>query len=230
MSEQLPGTPRAVRSFVKRGGRTTAAQARAIDVLWSRFGIPADGSRLDFTALFGREAPRVLEIGFGDGEALVERAKVTPHCDFLGLEVHPPGVGHCLMLAEQASLTNLRIAREDAVEVLKARIAPSTLAEVLIWFPDPWPKKRHHKRRLLGGEFVALLAGRMQEGALLRFASDWAPYADEALTVLQASNDFINLAPGGGFAPRPAERIVTKFERRGLRLGHSVYDLLYRRC
>ncbi len=221
--------PRAIRSFVKRGGRTTLAQSRAIAELWPRFGIDPGTTALDFEQVFGRRAPAVVEIGFGDGEALVSRAGASPDRDFLGLEVHPPGVGHCLLLADAAKLANLRLLRQDAVEVLGTRLAPASLDEVLIWFPDPWPKKRHHKRRLLNGAFADLLARQLRSGGVLRFASDWQPYADEALEVLNAHPDFRNEATDGGFVARPAERLLTKFERRGLRLGHRVSDLMFNR-
>ena len=229
MPETPASPPRAIRSFVKRGGRTTPAQSRAIAALWPRFGIDAGNAALDFAQIFGRIAPTVLEIGFGDGEALVSRAAASPERDFLGLEVHPPGVGHCLMLADAAALANLRILSQDAVEVLGARLAPASLDEVLIWFPDPWPKKRHHKRRLLNGAFAGLVATRLRPGGVLRFASDWQHYADEALELLNAHPDFRNAAPDGGFVARPAERLLTKFERRGLRLGHRVSDLMFNR-
>jgi tRNA (guanine-N7-)-methyltransferase len=229
MPDSAAHPSRAIRSFVKRGGRTTPAQARAIAELWPRFGVEPGPTALEFTQLFGRRAPAVLEIGFGDGEALVSRAASAPERDFLGLEVHPPGVGHCLLLAEAAELGNLRILSQDAVEVLGARLAPASLDEVLIWFPDPWPKKRHHKRRLVNEGFASLLATRLRPGGVLRFASDWQPYADEVLAVLNAHADFVNAAADGGFVARPAERIVTKFERRGLRLGHRVSDLMFNR-
>ena len=223
-----PGA-RSIRSFVKRGGRTTAAQSRAIADLWPSFGIDPGAAAIDLDAAFGRRAPRVLEIGFGDGESLVSRAQSTPDTDFLGIEVHPPGVGHCLLLAAAASLCNLRVVRQDAVEVLSHRLAPGSLAEAVIWFPDPWPKKRHHKRRLIQPPFATLLASRLAPGGMLRFATDWQPYAEHTRAVLDAHADFHNAAPAGGYVPRPTERPLTKFERRGLRLGHAVYDLAYRR-
>ncbi len=229
MQDPASTPPRSIRSFVKRGGRTTLAQDRALTELWPRFGIEPGTMPLDLTLVFGRDAPCVLEIGFGDGEALVARAAAEPERNFLGLEVHPPGVGHCLLIAEAAQLTNLRVLSQDAVEVLGTRLADACLDEALIWFPDPWPKKRHHKRRLLNPSFATLLASRMRSGATLRFASDWAHYASEALEVLSASTDFHNTVPGGGYADRPSERVLTKFERRGLRLGHAVFDLKFRR-
>jgi len=226
----LPDAPhRAIRSFVKRGGRITVAQQRALAELWPRYGAAAGSSPLDLDALFGRRAPRTLEIGFGDGETLVALAAAHPERDYLGLEVHAPGVGHCLLRAAESGLGNVRVVQHDAVEVLEHSILPRALDEVLIYFPDPWPKKRHHKRRLVQPPFVALLATRLAPGGRLRLATDWAPYADWMRGVLDASAAFRNVAGDAGFVPRPAERPVTKFERRGARLGHEARDLEYQR-
>jgi len=229
MSDLPAPTPRTVRSFVKRGGRTTLAQSRALTQLWPSYGVDPGVGEIDLDALYGRRAPRVLEIGFGDGESLVSRAAATPEADFLGVEVHPPGVGHCLLLAADAALCNMRVVRQDAIEVLTLRVAPACLSEVLIWFPDPWPKKRHHKRRIIQPEFATLVASRLAPGGRLRFATDWQPYAEHALDVLNAHSAFRNRAPDSRFVARPTERPLTKFERRGLRLGHAVYDLDYSR-
>lgn len=225
MDKVASAAPRAIRSFVKRGGRTTVAQARALADLWPRYGIDPGATALDLDACFGRQAPRVLEIGFGDGESLVHWAERAPDRDFLGLEVHPPGVGHCLLIAAERELCNVRVLSQDAVEVLGQRLGPGSLDEVLIWFPDPWPKKRHHKRRILQPAFLTLLADRLKPAGRVRFATDWQPYAAHALETLTAHPAFANTAADGGYAPRPAERPLTKFERRGLRLGHAVYDL-----
>ncbi len=214
---------------MKRGGRLTTAQARALAELWPRYGFEYRGEPLDLDSLFGRHAPRTLEIGFGDGETLVSLAAGHPERDYLGLEVHAPGVGHCLLRCAEAGLTNLRILQHDAVEVLERSIAPGALDEVLIYFPDPWPKKRHHKRRLLQPHFASLLATRLAPGGRLRLATDWAPYADWMREVLDATADFTNVAGRAGYVPRPPERPVTKFERRGTRLGHEARDLDYRR-
>jgi tRNA (guanine-N7-)-methyltransferase len=223
-----PGPPRpAIRSFVKRGGRITVGQQRALAALWPRFGIDYTGEPLDLDALFGRRAPRTLEIGFGDGESLVALARAQPARDFLGVEVHAPGIGHCLLAA--SGLTNLRLMRHDAVEVLEHSLAPAAVDEVLIYFADPWPKKRHHKRRLIQPPFVALLASRIAAGGRLRLATDWQPYADWMLDVLGASPMFRNVAGAARYVPRPAERPVTKFERRGSRLGHTARDLEFER-
>ncbi len=233
MDPQSPSPPapprRAVRSFVKRGGRITTGQERALAELWPRFGLEPSGEPLDLDAAFGRRAPRTLEIGFGDGEALVALARAHPERDYLGVEVHAPGVGHCLLAAAAAGLGNLRLCRGDAVELLARSLAPAALDEVLILFADPWPKKRHHKRRLIQPEFVALVASRLAPGGRLRLATDWKPYAQWMLEVIGASPEFRNCAAGGGFLDRPLERPVTKFERRGTRLGHGVSELEYER-
>ena len=204
----------------------TAGQTRALKELLPRYTPPA--GPIDLEVLFGRDARRSLEIGFGDGHTLAELARRHPEQDFLGLEVHRPGVGRLLMTLDAEGLANVRVVAEDAVPVLKERLPDAGLDAVLIYFPDPWPKKRHHKRRLLQPEFVALLARKLKPGARLHFATDWEDYARHALDVLEASPKFENAAPGG-YAPRPAERPETKFERRGLKLGHGVYDLLFRR-
>jgi tRNA (guanine-N7-)-methyltransferase len=213
---------REIRSFVRREGRMTDAQKRALDELWPRYGVDAPGARLDLRALFGRDAPVVLEIGFGNGEHLLGRAAAEPDRNFLGVEVHRPGVGRVLMHAHASGLKNLRIACADAVEVLRDWLAPGSLAEILVYFPDPWPKKRHHKRRLIQPAFAALLAARLQPRGVLRLATDWKDYAEQMLTVLNAEP----LLQGGAIA-RPAARPVTKFERRGEKLGHGVFDLEY---
>lgn len=220
---------RSIRSFVIRGGRITPAQEQALARLWPRYGIHFEGGPLDLATAFGRTSPVTLEIGFGDGESLVTLAALRPDRDFLGVEVHPPGVGHCLLAAEAAGLGNLRVIRHDAVDVLEHGIAPGSLDEVLVYFADPWPKKRHHKRRLVQPAFAELVASRLAPGGRLRLATDWQPYADWMLEVLDASPRFRNVAGPGNFVPRPEARPVTKFERRGTRLGHVARDLEYLR-
>jgi len=223
-------TPRhAIRSYVLRTGRITRAQTRALEELLPRFGIPYSDAVLDLDAIFGRRAPRVLEIGFGNGDTLVELASRAPEMDFIGVEVHPPGIGHCLLAVEALGLTNVRVIAHDAVEVLQHQLPPASLDEVLIYFPDPWPKKRHHKRRIVQPEFVALVASRLQSGGHFRLATDWEPYAAWMLEVIGASPEFRNAASGGGCVDRP-ERGATRFERRGQRLGHSVFDFEFRRA
>lgn len=222
-------TPRhAIRSYVLRAGRITRAQRRALDELLPRWGIPYSPTPLDLDEVFGRKALRVLEIGFGDGDTLVELAAASPQSDFLGVEVHPPGVGHCLLEIESRQLTNLRVIAHDAVEVLGNQLAPASLDEVLLYFPDPWPKKRHHKRRIVQPAFVALVASRLKHGGTFRLATDWEPYAEWMIETLNAAPGLVNAAPAGGFIERPG-RGVTRFENRGRRLGHKVFDLEYRR-
>jgi tRNA (guanine-N7-)-methyltransferase len=219
---------RSVRSFVTRAGRLTAAQQRALVELWPKFGVAFEAQPLDLDALFGRRAPRVMEIGFGNGDHLAALAKAHPQCDYLGVEVHRPGVGRLLLGIEAQELTNLRIICHDAVAVLEQQIPQRSLDEVLILFPDPWPKKRHHKRRLIQAPFVALLADRLKTGGVLRLATDWQPYAEQMLEVLDAALPLANVAAHERFMPRPAQRAPTRFELRGERLGHAVWDLAYR--
>jgi tRNA (guanine-N7-)-methyltransferase len=204
----------------------TTAQERAWRELWPRFGIDDDGGPLDFGALFGRDAPRTLEIGFGNGEALVALASAHPDEDFLGIEVHRPGVGHLMLRAEALGLANLRVASRDAVELLGARVPDASLDAVLLYFPDPWPKKRHHKRRIVQPAFVELVARKLKAGGRFRLATDWQPYAEQMLEVLSASPSLANEC-GTGYSPRPASRPLTRFEMRGQRLGHEVWDLSF---
>lgn len=211
-----------------RAGRITRAQRRALDELLPRWGIPYSPANLDLDAVFGRKAPRVLEIGFGDGATLIELAAASQQSDFLGVEVHPPGIGHCLLALESLALTNLRLIAHDAVEVLANQLPPASLDEVLLYFPDPWPKKRHHKRRIVQPAFAALVASRLRQGGTFRLATDWEPYADWMLEVLNAAPGFGNAAPAGGFIERP-DRGATRFEVRGRRLGHPVFDLEFLR-
>ena len=220
---------RPIRSFVMRTGRMTAGQSRALEDLWPRYGVDYAPAPLDLDALFGRRAPRTLEVGFGNGEHLASLAAAHPERDYLGVEVHRPGVGHLFMLAATGNLSNLRASTHDAVEVLREQIAPGALDEVLVLFPDPWHKKRHHKRRLIQPPFIELVASRLAVNGVLRLATDWEEYALQMLEVLQASTLFTNLSPGGDWMPRPEERAPTRFEKRGARLGHGVWDLAFRR-
>jgi tRNA (guanine-N7-)-methyltransferase len=220
---------RTVRSFVRRAGRMTPSQARALEELWPRFGIGPPTARLDLDQVFGRHAPRTLEIGFGNGDNLAELAARHPERDYFGVEVHDPGVGHLLLRIEREGLSNIRIARHDAVEVLSAWLPPASIGETLIFFPDPWHKKRHHKRRLVQADFLERLARVLQDGGRLHLATDWAPYAEQMLEACESSPFFANTRADGGYAARPETRPQTKFERRGLLLGHEVFDLLYRR-
>jgi len=222
--------PRSIRSFVTRSGRITEAQQRALARLWPKYGIEFSSTRLEAIAVYGRDAPRTLEIGFGNGANLGALALAHPERDFLGVEVHRAGVGRLLRTLESQQLTNVRIICHDAVEVLAHQIPPRWLQEILIFFPDPWPKKRHHKRRLIQNAFARLLAARLATGGVLRIATDWQPYALDMLTTLAAIAQLHNLAADGTFVSRPAEREPTRFERRGARLGNQVYDLAFRRA
>lgn len=226
-----PAPHRQIRSFVRREGRMTDSQRRALEELWPRYGVEPPG-RADAALLqewFGRNAPVVFEIGFGDGEHLLARAAAEPEKNFFGVEVHRPGVGRVLNRAAGADLRNLRVASVDAVEVLRDWIAPGSLAEIVIYFPDPWPKKRHHKRRLVQPAFVALASSRLAQGGLLKLATDWAPYAEHMSLTLAGEATLRNLAGESVFGPRPAERAPTRFETRGQRLGHAVFDLVCQR-
>jgi tRNA (guanine-N7-)-methyltransferase len=216
---------RPVRSFVLRQGRVSNAQGRAYEQLLPRYGLPFRAETQDLAAAFGRAAPTILEIGFGMGETTAEIAASRPEHNFLGIEVHTPGVGSLLKQIEERSLGNVRVVQHDAVEVLELMLAPETLAGAHIFFPDPWPKKRHHKRRLIQPPLIALLASRLQSGGYLHVATDWEDYARQILTVLNANPALRNSC--ADFAPRPNTRPLTKFETRGLRLGHAVRDLVF---
>jgi tRNA (guanine-N7-)-methyltransferase len=219
---------RIVRSFVLRQGRMSPAQQRALDTLLPRWGIAYAPQTLDFAAAFGRVAPVFLEIGFGMGETTAAIAAANPQHDFLGIEVHGPGVGALLNRVDAAGLTNVRIIQHDAVDVVTQMIPAAALAGIHVWFPDPWPKKRHHKRRLLQPVFVHALAQRLAPGGYMHAATDWDEYAQEILATFGAEPLLANTV--NGFAPRPAWRPLTKFETRGLKLGHGVRDVVFRRC
>ncbi|MCE7031939.1 tRNA (guanosine(46)-N7)-methyltransferase TrmB [Lysobacter sp. GX 14042] len=220
---------RQVRSFVLRQGRFTPAQQRAFDESWPRFGLDYTGAVRDFDQAFGRSAPRVLEIGFGNGEALRFAAAHDPGRDHIGIEVHAPGVGRLLNALDEDGAGNVRLYHHDAVEVLVNEVADGSLDEVRIYFPDPWHKKRHHKRRLVQPEFAALLVRKLAPGGRLHLATDWQDYAEHMWDVLDATAGLANRAGPRGSVPRPPWRPQTHFEARGLRLGHGVWDLLYDR-
>jgi tRNA (guanine-N7-)-methyltransferase len=223
----VPEQRRAIRSFVLRQGRVSNAQRRAFDELLPLYGVPFCASVLDLAQLYGREAPKILEIGFGMGETTAEMAQAHPQHDILGVEVHTPGVGALLKRIEELGLGNVRVIQHDAVEVLQHMIAPGSLDGVHIFFPDPWPKKRHHKRRLIQPPLVALLASRMKPGAHLHVVTDWEDYAQQILEVLSAEPALANAAER--YAQRPSTRPLTKFEHRGIKLGHGVRDLVFRK-
>jgi tRNA (guanine-N7-)-methyltransferase len=219
---------RSIRSFVVRAGRMGTGQMRALETLGPRYILPYRPDTIDFAALFSRQAPLVLEIGFGMGAATAEIAQAMPGTDFLGIEVHTPGVGALLKLIDEKQLGNVRIVQHDAVEVIEHMIAPGTLAGVHVFFPDPWHKKKHHKRRLIQPAFVSRLVTRLAPGGYLHCATDWQPYAEQMLEVLSAEPGLVNTAEG--YAPRPAYRPLTKFEDRGIKLGHGVWDLVFRKA
>jgi tRNA (guanine-N7-)-methyltransferase len=232
MSDHPPGksllydpTERRIRSFVTRAGRLSTAQARAIDTLGPQFCIPYVKAPLDLVQSFGRDAPVILEIGFGMGATTAEIAAGMPDRNFLGVEVHTPGIGSLLKLIGEQGLNNLRLIQHDAFEVVTEMIAPASLAGVHVFFPDPWHKARHNKRRLIQPSFVGLLSSRIAPGGYLHCATDWQDYAEQMLEVLGAEPSLQNMADG--YAPRPDYRPVTKFENRGLKLGHGVWDLVF---
>jgi tRNA (guanine-N7-)-methyltransferase len=220
---------RSIKSFVLRQGRLTKGQESAMQSLWPQFGIEAAETELDLPSLFGRVAPITLEIGFGNGESLLQMAQAAPERDFLGIEVHTPGVGHLLKLMGENGVTNIRVLNTDAVEILKQRIPVGSLNRVQLFFPDPWHKKKHHKRRIVQTEFVDLISSRLSQAGVLHMATDWQNYAEHMADVMQMRQDFQNLAENPPYSARPDTRPLTKFENRGLRLGHGVWDLLYQK-
>jgi len=223
----MPGQTRPIRSYVLRQGRVSNAQARAHEALLPRYGIEFSEEIINPEAVFGRHAPTVLEIGCGMGETTAAIAAAHPETNYLGIEVHTPGVGSLLKLIDKQGLANLRLIQHDAVEVLRRMIAPASLDGVHIFFPDPWPKKRHHKRRLVQTDLTALLASRLKPGGYVHLATDWEEYAGQMLEVLSAEPELENTAEG--YAPRPGYRPQTKFEARGLKLGHGVWDIVFRK-
>jgi tRNA (guanine-N7-)-methyltransferase len=220
---------RHVRSFVLRQGRITQSQERAMRDLWPRYGVEYGNAPRDLQTLFGRNAPCVLEIGFGNGDALLYAASADPVRNYIGIEVHAPGVGHALTGVETAQLHNVRIYRHDALEVLQHEIGSGALDEVRVYFPDPWHKKRHHKRRLVRAETATLIADRLRVGGLLHLATDWQPYAEHMFDILDVQPRLSNRAGSRGTVPRPEWRPQTRFESRGIKLGHRVFDLVYER-
>ena len=216
-----------IRSFVLRQGRVSNAQQRYHETMMPKVGIAYRPAPLDLATAFGRVAPTVLEIGFGMGETTATIAAAHPETNYLGIEVHTPGVGSLLKLIAESELANVRVVQHDAVEVVRDMLAPGVLAGIHLFFPDPWPKKRHHKRRLIKPDFVALLASRLAPGGYFHCATDWEEYAEQMLAVLGGEPTLANTAEG--FAPRPDYRPLTKFEQRGLRLGHGVWDVVFRK-
>ncbi|MEJ2407504.1 MAG: tRNA (guanosine(46)-N7)-methyltransferase TrmB [Candidatus Thiodiazotropha sp.] len=229
MTESPTCSHRPIRSYVLRQGRMTEAQQRAFETLWPRYGLTLDEGVLDLPALFGNDRPVTLEIGFGNGEALAQQAQRHPERNYLGVEVHSPGVGHLMIKLAQQESENARILQCDAMELLRHHLPAGSLAAVLLYFPDPWHKKRHHKRRIVRPEFAELIHRVLMPGGLLHMATDWEDYAGQMLNILSDHPGFINQAGDGQFAPRPEDRPLTKFEQRGQRLGHGVWDLLFER-
>ena len=220
---------RKIRSFVLREGRLTKGQAHAIESQWPTMGLDYSPTPLVLSDVFGREADTVLEIGFGMGASLVQMAKDSPEQNFIGIEVHKPGVGSCLSDAAIAEVTNLRVYHHDAMEVLEQAIADGSLARVQLFFPDPWHKKRHHKRRIVQAEFAELIRGKLKIGGVFHMATDWEEYSEHMLEVMQAAPGYKNQSSDGTVVPRPDHRPLTKFEARGHRLGHGVWDLMFER-
>lgn len=218
---------RTIRSYVLRHGRMTIGQRQAIARCWDRYGIDADSGRLDLDLIFGRQAPKVLEIGFGNGASLIEMAVVSPNMDFLGIEVHEPGIGHLLMLLERGSMNNVRVIHGDAVVFMQRRLADFSLDRVQLYFPDPWPKRRHHKRRIVQVDWVKLVAQKLKIGGTLHLATDWEDYAHHMTRVVSESSCFQNFSGCQQVAPECGGRPTTKFERRGRDRGHEIWDLSF---
>lgn len=215
---------RTIRSFVRRAGRMTGSQQKAMDELWPLWGIPYSPEPLDIEAAFGRAAALVVEIGFGNGDTLVQLAAEAPEKNFLGIEVHEPGIGHCLIAARDAGVDNLRIVCHDAIEVLRHQLSEGSITRLNLYFPDPWPKKRHHKRRILNPDFLSLIHGRMADDATLHIATDWANYAEHIDELFEDNKLFTLEERREHDGDAPLDRPVTKFERRGLRKGHRITD------
>lgn len=220
---------RRIRSFVLREGRLTKGQERSLTLFWPTMGLEHQTELYDLEQVFGRKAPLVLEIGFGMGKSLVAMAKAAPEQDFIGIEVHKPGVGACLGEAETEGVQNLRLFEHDAVEVLRDCIADASLDTIQLFFPDPWHKKRHHKRRIVQPDFVQMLRQKLKIGGVFHMATDWENYAEHMLEVMSAAEGYRNLASDNQYVPRPDQRPLTKFENRGVKLGHGVWDLMFER-
>ena len=224
-----PTYMRRIRSFVLREGRLTKGQQHALENYWADYGLAYQADAFDLTKVFNRDNPRVLEIGFGMGQSLVQMASETPDKDFIGIEVHRPGVGACIALAQSKRLTNIKIFQHDAVEILEHSIADNSLDTVQLFFPDPWHKKRHHKRRIVQPEFANLVRKKLKPGGVFHMATDWQNYAEHMLEVMQQMPGYSNLSETNDYVERPAHRPLTKFEQRGHRLGHGVWDLMYKK-
>lgn len=218
-----------IRSYVIRGGRMTEGQKNAFDHAWETYGLSLFGGKFDQQSVFGRKAPLVLEVGFGMGDSLIEMAQNQPECDFVGIEVHPPGVGRLINNAAKLGLSNLRVYMADAVDVLEDCFDDASLDRFQLYFPDPWHKKKHHKRRIVQPAFMQLLRSRLKLGGVCHMATDWEPYAEYMMEVMAVAEGYVNQLGEQAYAPRPEYRPLTKFEKRGERLGHGVWDLLFER-
>ncbi len=218
-----------IRSFIRRQGRATAGQQKAIDQVWDDYCLDPEKD-YDYDQVFGRSAPLIVEIGFGNGSSLAEMAAANPDLNYLGVEVHRPGVGHLMLLLQQKGLSNVRIYHHDAIEILEQNIADNSLAGVHLFFPDPWHKRRHHKRRIVRPSFVDLLVKKLKQKAYFHAATDWEHYAHDMMQTLTANQGLVNSSEGTEFSERPDYRPLTKFEQRGLRLGHGVWDLIFNKA
>ncbi|MGH8274112.1 MAG: tRNA (guanosine(46)-N7)-methyltransferase TrmB [Gammaproteobacteria bacterium] len=221
---------RQVKSYVRREGRLTRAQKRALEKYLPKYAFPESEAAVDFAAIFGRRAPTTLEIGFGNGDALADLAAAHPERNYIGVEVHRPGVGHLLMRLERGGIENVRVANRDGARVLRNEIPDDSLDEILVYFPDPWPKKRHHKRRLIQSEFALMVSAKLTVGGRLELATDWTDYAEQMRGILNGTPGLVNADEEGGFPERPEWRPETRYEIRGRREGHQIYDLAYRRA
>lgn len=226
MTEQKKIDPARIRSFIRRQGRATAGQKQALESHWDAYCL-APQQDFDPSQVFGRSAPLIVEIGFGNGDSLAAMAEANPDLDYLGIEVHRPGVGHLIMLLEQRGITNVRIYHHDAIEILEQKLPDHSVAGVHLFFPDPWHKRRHHKRRIVRPSFVDLLNNKLKAGGYFHAATDWKDYAQDMLRVLSPATCLKNASPSQDYCPRPDYRPLTKFENRGLKLGHGVWDLIF---
>jgi tRNA (guanine-N7-)-methyltransferase len=227
--EHLKTKTPAIRSFIRRQGRITLGQQFALEQWWDRYGLSYE-KPLETVSTFGREAPLIVEIGFGNGQALAEMARANSGNNYIGIEVHRPGIGHLLLNLDNQQTDNVRVYCHDAIEILSEKISDNSLAGLQLFFPDPWPKNRHHKRRIVDSYFIALVSQKLKRGGYLHMATDWQAYAKVMLSVAGENKSLVNESPDSTFCPRPDYRPLTKFERRGIRLGHGVWDLIFRKA
>ncbi len=228
MTEEIT-RKRSIKSYVLRQGRLTGAQSRAIEELWPKYGIDLSDVNQDWQQQFQRTAPLIIEIGFGMGSSLIQQAQIEQDKNFLGIEVHRPGVGACLQEVNAKGLENIKVMNCDAIAVFEQMIVDQSVSRIQLYFPDPWHKKKHHKRRIVKKTFIDIVGEKLEQGGVFHMATDWQPYAESMLSVMQQENGFCNMAGTLNFVPRPDFRPVTKFEKRGLKLGHGVWDLIYKK-